>query len=765
MAKQNLESAINSSSFRLKEIDEGALRIRLKAMAQFVQEAASLAEIYPKIEREILLLLQAERMTIYQRSKDEDEIVSRFKTGTDVREIRVPLCVSSIAGYCALIQQPILISDVYDDGALRAVSSQLRFDRTFDQQSGFRTRSVMALPIKENDGVMLGVMQLINCSDGSAFSDRELQIGDWIARIIAAKFRSDLKATDSPYAYLIQNKKITQERLDQILASAAERKIHPSRLLIEQGHATPEEIGRSLEAFYQIRYQPYDPVVRPPETLFTRLNKAYLKRERCVPLEVAGNRAVVAIDDPTDRRRILEVQRALKCEHIVLRVSLPDDILRFLGEADAGFSADINTLVGQLNAETEPDPGEAVERDATLDENAAPIIQLVNRIIADAVTMGASDIHIEPGKDRMPTQVRMRIDGLCREILQIPASHAAAVISRIKIMSRLDISERRKPQDGKCKLRFGGRNIELRVATIPTVNGEGAVMRVLAAAGALPMEKLNLNPENLENIKQLVSHPHGIFLVVGPTGSGKTTTLHAVLGHLNTPDRKIWTAEDPVEITQPGLQQVQVQPKIGFDFAAAMRAFLRADPDIILIGEMRDRETSHIGVEASLTGHLVLSTLHTNSAPETVTRLLDLGLDPLNFADALLGVLAQRLMRTLCPDCKESYQAETREIAQLRHLYGEEAFDTAGLGAGGVTLYRAVGCERCANTGYRGRTGIHELLAATPTMRALVSRKATVTEIRELAMTEGMKTLTQDGVLKILKGQSDLTQLMRVTGG
>jgi len=765
MSKQNLDSAIKGSSFRPKETDESALRIRLKAMAQFVQEATSLEEIYPKIESEILQLMQSERMTIYQRSKDEDEIVSRFKTGTDVREIRVPLCVSSIAGYCALIQQPILIGDVYNEGALRAINPQLRFDRSFDQKSGFKTRSVMALPIKENDGVMLGVMQLINRTDGGVFSDRDLQIGNWIARIIAAKFRFDLKATDAPYAYLVQNKKITQERLDQIMVAAADRKLHPSRLLIEQGLAAPEEIGRSLEAFYQVRYQPYDPVVRPPENLFARLNKAYLKHERWVPLEVTGNRAVVAIDDPTDRRRILEIQRALKCEHIVLRVSLPDDILRFLGEADAGFSADINTLVGQLSSETEPDPAETVDRDAALDENAAPIIQLVNRIIADAVTMGASDIHIEPGKDRMPTQVRMRIDGLCREILQIPASHAAAVISRIKIMSRLDISERRKPQDGKCKLRFSGRNIELRVATIPTVNGEGAVMRILAAAGALPMEKLNLSAENLENIKQLVSHPHGIFLVVGPTGSGKTTTLHAVLGHLNTPDRKIWTAEDPVEITQPGLQQVQVHPKIGFDFAAAMRAFLRADPDIILIGEMRDRETSHIGIEASLTGHLVLSTLHTNSAPETVTRLLDLGLDPLNFADALLGVLAQRLMRTLCPDCKEAYRPEAREIEQLRHLYGEQAFDQAGLGTGEITLHRVIGCERCANTGYRGRTGIHELLVATPAMRALVSRKATVTEIRELAIAEGMKTLTQDGVLKLMKGQSDFAQLMRVTGG
>jgi type II secretory ATPase GspE/PulE/Tfp pilus assembly ATPase PilB-like protein len=301
------------------------------------------------------------------------------------------------------------------------------------------------------------------------------------------------------------------------------------------------------------------------------------------------------------------------------------------------------------------------------------------------------------------------------------------------------------------------------VATIPTVNGESAVLRVLASGGVLPFDKLNLSQHNYDETKRLIAHPHGIFLVVGPTGSGKTTTLHAILGDINTPERKIWTAEDPVEITQPRLQQVQVQPKIGFTFAAAMRSFLRADPDVILIGEMRDQETCHIGIEASLTGHLVFSTLHTNSASETITRLLDLGLDPLNFADAFLGVLAQRLVRTLCSECKEAYKPSDEEFNQLVHTYGEEYFPELGIKKDDLQLRKPVGCDKCGKTGYKGRTGIHELLISTPEMKKLIVRRSEVSLMRELAMKEGMRTLVQDGIMKVMRGQTDQLQLRMVT--
>jgi type II secretory ATPase GspE/PulE/Tfp pilus assembly ATPase PilB-like protein len=746
------------------DIKNDELRVRLKLVNDvFSQHSASFADIYKEIEPEILSLLKAERMTIYQRSRNDNGIVSRFKTGEESLEIRVPLSTSSIAGFVALTQQPLLINDVYDESALKKLHQNLHFDSSFDKRSGFRTRSMIVIPIMDGK-VMRGVLQIINKKDQGTFSDADGKLAYHVAKLIAKKFHVDLHATDAPYSYLVQQNLLSNEKLEELLVRAEKRKIHPSKLLMDEFQISSEAIGKSLETFYQVPYQAYDATMILPIEMMAKVKTAYLKKMMCVPLVGNQHEATFAIDDPSDFRRIVEIQQVLRVNNINLRVSLPDDIMRFLGETKSTTTGpDIQTIVGQLEEEASAaQQDDAGEEGSSINENDAPIIQLVNKIIADACALGSSDIHVEPGKEKSPTIVRFRVDGQCREILQIPATHSAAVLSRIKIMSRLDISERRKPQDGKCKLKMGNRSIELRVATIPTVNGESAVMRILANAGALPMEKLSLSEPNFTKIKELVEHPHGIFLVVGPTGSGKTTTLHAVLGYLNTPDKKIWTAEDPVEITQPGLQQVQVIPKIGFDFSAAMRAFLRADPDIILIGEMRDRETSHIGVEASLTGHLVLSTLHTNSAPETVTRLLDLGLDPMNFADAFLGVLAQRLMRTLCANCKKPYNPGEVEIKQLAHIYDEEMFPELGIDLNTLELHKAVGCEKCGGTGYRGRMGIHELLVGTPTMRELISKRGTVTDIRNLAIKEGMRTLMQDGVIKIIQGKSDLKQLLKV---
>ncbi|MGD8514849.1 MAG: GspE/PulE family protein, partial [Granulosicoccaceae bacterium] len=515
------------------------------------------------------------------------------------------------------------------------------------------------------------------------------------------------------------------------------------------------------ERYYQVPYTPYDPEVDIPLEIVKNVNEAYLRKQLWVPIAANDDEVVILIDDPTDNHRIMEIQNIVRAHNFSFKLGLPEDILRYLGQdAGAGSHLDLHELVGRLQDERLEE--EELDVADTVDENEATVIQLVNSLILDAYRAGASDIHIEPSKGKTASKVRLRVDGICRNALTIPASHIRAVVSRIKVMARLDISERRKPQDGKLAVKYKGQPIELRVATLPTVNGESVVMRILAASEPLPLGKLNLSDRNLEEIKRLTASPHGIFLVVGPTGSGKTTTLHAVLGHINTPERKIWTAEDPVEITQPGLQQMQVLPKIGLTFAAALRSFLRADPDVIMIGEMRDQETAESGVEASLTGHLVFSTLHTNSAPETLTRLLDMGIDPVSFSDALLGVLAQRLVRTLCSDCKQTYTPEAEEFQLLQRYYGEEVFGELNVDRANLKLYRAVGCDRCGGTGYRGRTGVHELLVSTHEMKELIYRRATASEIKELAVQQGMRTLMQDGIVKLLKGQTDLAQVRRV---
>jgi type II secretory ATPase GspE/PulE/Tfp pilus assembly ATPase PilB-like protein len=429
----------------------------------------------------------------------------------------------------------------------------------------------------------------------------------------------------------------------------------------------------------------------------------------------------------------------------------------------------LRAILGQLASEskatgTEP-TAQALSALAVLDENDGGIVRLVTQMITDAYQQGASDIHLEPYGEDKKTLIRFRVDGRCHDYLTVVPPYRRLLASRLKVMANLDISERRKPQDGKITFRLADREIELRVTTIPTAGNENedVTLRILAASESLPLDKIQLTASNLRAFQTILEKPYGLILCVGPTGSGKTTTLHSALGHINTPDKKVWTAEDPVEITQYGLRQVQVRPKIGFTFATAMRAFLRADPDVIMVGEIRDQETAQIGIEASLTGHLILSTVHTNSAPETITRLIEMGMDPFHFADALLGILAQRLARTICRACKEPYHPSRGEYQALAAGYGEEAFAQLDIPYDGdFKLYRGRGCEACQQTGYKGRMGIHELLITTDTIKSRIHARATAAELRHVARDQGMTTLVQDGIGKVLQGWMDYSQVKAV---
>jgi type II secretory ATPase GspE/PulE/Tfp pilus assembly ATPase PilB-like protein len=473
----------------------------------------------------------------------------------------------------------------------------------------------------------------------------------------------------------------------------------------------------------------------------------------------------VLVDDPQNIIKRDTIENLLKTKNIKYDFALKEDIQKYIEffYRENSQEATFTELIGRLDA---ADDAQDDEQEESIGESDSAIIQLVNKIINDAFLRRASDIHIEPDVMDKNVLVRYRVDGDCSLYQTLPYSYRAAIVSRIKVMSNLDITVKRVPQDGKIKIKKPGvGEIELRVATIPTQGGvEDVVMRILAKGDTLPLEAMRMTPRNYREILRICEQPYGMILCVGPTGSGKTTTLHAILRHINKPDRKIWTAEDPVEITQKGLRQVQVQPKIGFDFAAAMRSFLRADPDIIMVGEMRDFETAKIAVEASLTGHLVLSTLHTNSAPETISRLLDMGIDPLNFADSLLGVLAQRLVRVLCEKCKEPYHPSKEEFDRIVEGYGPEYFKLQKIAyTKDLTLYRPVGCDACDKTGYRGRIGIHELLLNSEEIKKRsIERRESIEVIRNIAMSEGMLTLYQDGILKSFQGLTDIKQIHRV---
>jgi type II secretory ATPase GspE/PulE/Tfp pilus assembly ATPase PilB-like protein len=500
------------------------------------------------------------------------------------------------------------------------------------------------------------------------------------------------------------------------------------------------------------------------------LPREFIEKHKVLPVETDARSLTVAMADPLavdtiDAVRLHAGRQVL--EVIVTPTQLEKYIPTYLDQLESrAVASEMDAILkGLASDDIQPvDESDAAEQ-GTVKESDNSTIKLANQIIIDAYRQGASDIHIEPNGRERGMRIRFRVDGDCIAYQEIPAAYRQPLVARLKIMALLDISERRKPQDGKIRFRVGEKQIELRVATIPTVNGnEDVVLRILAASKPMPLDKIGLGLRNLTEIRKLIAKPYGLVLCVGPTGSGKTTTLHSALGAINTVDMKIWTAEDPVEITQPGLRQVQVSTKIGFTFAMAMRAFLRADPDVIMVGEMRDLETASTGIEASLTGHLVMSTLHTNSAPETVTRLVDMGLDQFSFADALLGVLAQRLARSLCKQCREQYAPDEGEMQDLAQAYGEEAFrrllETEH--PFGLKLWRATGCNACGGTGYKGRVGLHELLVNDEPLKRAIQTKAPVHEIRSLAMQAGMTTLLQDGVEKVIAGHTTLKQVLAV---
>ena len=478
-----------------------------------------------------------------------------------------------------------------------------------------------------------------------------------------------------------------------------------------------------------------------------------IREQQVFPIRADIETLTVAMGDPLSSEAIDAVRFTCK-KRVVEVVATPTQLKTYIADrlSTQESSEDFETYLRSLG-------GSGADGDAEDDDD---VIKLVNRFIVDAVRDRASDIHIEPYGEKQDLTVRFRVDGQLRNYRRIPSEYRERIVARMKIMARLNIAERRLPQDGKIRFKLGEREIELRMVTVPTAGEEeDVVLRILAGSGALPLSEMGLSPENLQSVEALVRRPYGLMLAVGPTGSGKTTTLHSMLAQINDVKKKIWTVEDPVEITQPGLRQLQVQPQIGLTFASAMRSFLRADPDVIMVGEMRDEETAHMGIEASLTGHMVLSTLHTNTAPETVTRLIDMGMEPFSFSDALLGILSQRLARQLCGKCKVQYDATPDETDEFSRYIGADAVERATTG-GVFKLWRADGCVECEKTGYRGRLALHELLVNNDEIRAAIQRKATTGEIRDLAQQAGMQTLLQDGVAKCLRGHTDLKQVLAV---
>ncbi len=761
---------------------------KLQAVMNRIHSTANIDEIMLDVTRDICQLFDADRLTIYILSEDEQSIISKVKSGLNsFKDIKLPISENSIAGCCALNKRFMNIKDVYDDAELKSYSPNLAFLKAVDQRTGYRTKQMMVASILGGDSGndLLGVIQVINHLQGIPFPQLAEEGMNELAKTLAIAFRVRQQIpgqVKSKFDHLVVDNVISEGELELATRTARRKNKNVEDILIDEFQVKASAIGAALAKFFGVEYEPFKSDRIKPIDLLKNLKKDYAETANWLPIEDSKAGLLVMTTDPEHVKSSRIVENIFPKLKPVYKVCTGRDFTmtlnQFFGE-DGMTSEDIGDLLSTMDDEGEAGEIGSDEVSAAADNE---LVKLVNKIIVDAYNQGASDIHIEPMPGKGKTGVRFRKDGTLANYIEVPASYRSALTARLKIMCDLDISEKRKPQDGKIKFKkYGPLDIELRVATIPTAGGvEDVVMRILAAGEPIPLDKLGLTSKNKDNLVKAVSKPYGLFFVCGPTGSGKTTTLHSVLGSLNTPDTKIWTAEDPVEITQKGLRQVQVNRKV-IDFPTVMKAFLRADPDIIMVGEMRDAETTHIGIEASLTGHLVFATLHTNSAPEAITRLLDMGMDPFNFADALIGILAQRLAKRLCK-CKEAYTPDAEELKQFMNEYTNDLRQTEPWKKdpqgeakklydywlkeygkdGKLTFFRAKGCDTCGGTGYKGRVGLHELMVASEAVKKQVQEKARVADIFVKSVEEGMTTLKMDGMEKVMMGVTDMKQVRAV---
>jgi len=762
---------------------------KLQAVTNKIHATSNLDEIMMDLSQDICDLFNADRLTLYVLSDDKTCIVSKIKTGLNsFKDFKLPISSQSLAGYTALSRRVLNLRDVYDDTELKSHSPDLHFQRGVDQATGYRTKQMLVAPlIDEGKNELLGAIQLINNRDGEPFSAIAEEGIKELCKTLAIAYTQRLKPTPlirSKYSVLVEESVLSAAELELATRSARRKNEDIEEILIKEFQVKTAAIGQALSKHFGVPYEAHKADRVKPVDLLKNLKREFVEQNMWVPIEEGKEGMVILAIDPEHVRNARVINNVFPKAKLSYRVTTNRDFRQTIDQF-YGAEGDLTSVGDLLSGMDDGDDEGSDLSEADLSAAAEnELVKLVNKIIIDAYRQNASDIHIEPRPGKEKTMIRFRKDGSLEPYIEIPASYRNALSARIKIMCDLDISERRKPQDGKIKFKkYAPLDIELRVATIPSAGGvEDIVMRILAAGEPIPLDKLGVLPHNLERLKTAVSKPYGLFFVCGPTGSGKTTTLHSVLNFLNTPETKIWTAEDPVEITQKGLRQVQVNRKSGLDFATAMRAFLRADPDVIMVGEMRDKETVSMGIEASLTGHLVFATLHTNSAPESIIRLLDMGMDPFNFADALLGVLAQRLAKRLCSHCKAAYEPSEEELRLLLAEYCEELRNTQAFkedenaGYEGVLntwkknyagsdgkfkLYRAVGCDEC-NGGYKGRVGLHELMLGTDGLKKLIQEHARVAQMLAAALEDGMLTLKMDGIEKVLSGITDIKQVRAV---
>lgn len=774
--------------------EESHPEITLKSLLEVIQEAPDIRSIKRTLCKQILDVFQTEMAAIFLVNTRKQELISwLLLPGDTLEKIAVPINTSSIVGFVASKKEPVNIRDPYDYQELRRVGSELNFYDSYDKKANIRSKQVLAVPIVYNNTLM-GVVQLINKKDDTDFTYEDQNEVNELAEVLATAFftHSNIgKQTPPKYESLLAQKLLSRKELEQGLAKATELGEDPETVLMKNFQIPRLEMGKLLAEFYSTSFADLEKLDNNPMKLFQGINIDYFVKKELVPLSLNNGKLVVAVKNVEDQTLTSTIRKQVpRANQVGLVFAFQGDIRSFWKRTKAkyfsasngvseGQQSSIDTSIFDLLEENKPQkevkekPVSVVERRVRPEKRVEnnddiiepPVVQLVNKIIEGGYSSQASDIHIEPYGLEENGEVRYRTDGVCSNALKIPKQYVGQVIDRIKFLASLKRAERTRPQDGKIKFTTSkGKKIELRVATIPTANSnEDIVLRILPDPKPLPSLDELMPPRVIAPFKEIIEQEQGIILVVGPNASGKTTTLHSALDHINTAEKKIWTAEYPVEIQQRRIRQVQVDPLMNYTFAAALRAFLRADPDVIMIGDMQDLQTAVMAVDVALNGHLLLSSLPANSATEAIFHCLNMGLDPLHLAAALHGVLAQRLVRTLCEHCKEPYHPERAEYDRLFESYGISFFDHINvMYSDDLVFHRANGCPRCNDSGYHGRTGLYELLVVNPIIRKLIMKRAPLVEIIEEAMINDMSLLLQEGIQLIFEGTIDCKELMSV---
>ena len=749
---------------------EVAYRSKLQEISNAVYAASDIDGILIDAAGEIVEIMGARRITLYYIDGIQRELVSRFKSGDEINEIRIPVNKQSIAGYCTVTRQMVNISNVYDSAELAGIDPELGFDRSWDEKTGFETRQVLAAPIVFQS-VVLGAIQLINRKKGGPFSAGDEKKLSELATILGIALYKQQQMTarlKGRFDLLLENYIITREELNDAVIAARERNKPVERFLVEDLEIDKSDVLKSLSRYYNLPAVEYSVDMDLPADLMAGLDPGMMEKQGWVPAGFENGDLLVAMADPDDLECLARIRERFSDYTVRAAVAMKKDVLNMVR-----LAADMQSRpAGSLQTHVLTAAGPADRRDENsglLTEKSPEVAEFLRNFLAEACRRGASAIHFEPEPDQMEARVRFRTDGVCTPGQRISGSLYQAVAEWVKAMAGLDIARTRPYQYGRIRFQAeDGRDAIFQVTIIATAGDrEDLVLRIQPAAAPMPIDGLGLGTDIWQAFAHALENTHGLILISGPPKSGRTTTLHAALAQINAEEKKIWTAEKTLEIIQPGLRQVRVDPSAGYDYAAALESFVFADADGILIDDMPDGKTANAAVSACLSGNLVISGYTGSGAPETLARLVAMDAGVFHLAEALICILSQRLVRTLCTRCRQARHPGRKEYDELVSLYGKAAFarDLGIAYSKDLRLYAAAGCPECSHTGYKGQTGIFELLSVTDEIRDMIQTRPPGRHlgpmIREHAVARGMTTLFQDGIAKVFAGHCDLAQVRR----